>query len=155
MKLTSKENIEVPVEQVFDMLTDFERHERLAMRRGAEVSRTDTQNEPGVGVGWDIVFGFRGKERKMNLEVTGFDRPHEMTLQAKLQGLDSDINIELVALSRKLTRLNVSIEIVPNTLSARLLVQSFKLAKGNIGKRFDARMTTQARDMEERYTRLA
>ncbi|WP_127114611.1 SRPBCC family protein [Shimia sediminis] len=155
MQFTSKENIEVPIEQVFEMLTDFERHERSAMRRGAEVTRTDSLSAPGVGVGWDLVFDFRGKSRQMNLEVTEFDRPYEMTLEARLQGVESTIQLQLVALSKTLTRLNVSTDVRPKTLSARLLVQSLKLAKSNITKRFDKRMATAARDMEDRYGGMA
>lgn len=155
MQFTSKENIEVPIEQVFEMLTDFERHERSAMRRGAEVTRTDRLSAPGVGVGWDLVFDFRGKRRQMHLEVTEFDRPYEMTLEARLQGVESTIQLQLVALSKTLTRLNVSTDVRPKTLSARLLVQSLKLAKSNITKRFDKRMATTARDMEDRYSDMA
>ncbi len=155
MKLTSKENIEVPIEQVFDMLIDFDRHERSAMRRGADILRSDKAGQAGVGVAWDVSFAFRGKARKLALEVVEFDRPYEMTLQAKMQGLDSTISLQLVALSRTLTRLNVSADFTPQTLSARLMVQSFKLAKSSISKRFDSRLADQARDMEDRYTRQA
>ena len=154
MKFSSKENIEVPIEQVFEMLTDFERHERSAMRRGADVSRTDSLSEPGVGVGWDIAFDFRGKRRKMHLEVVEFDRPYEISLEATLQGIDSTINLQLVALSKSLTRFNVTSDIRPKTLSARLLVQSLKLAKANVTKRLDKRMAATARDMEDRYSRM-
>ncbi|WP_372886086.1 SRPBCC family protein [Shimia sp.] len=155
MKLSSKENIEVPIEQVFDMLTDFDRHERSAMRRGAEVQRTDSLGVPGVGSSWNIGFSFRGKDRKAKLAVTEFDRPYEMTLEAEMQGMDSTVNLQLVALSKTLTRLNVTVEMAAQTLSARLMVQSFKLAKGSLSKRFDSRLATQARDMEDRYSRPA
>lgn len=155
MYFAAQENIEVPIDTVFEMLVDFDRHERSAMRRGADVVRTDRLKQPGIGASWDIVFTFRGKKRKLALEVIEFDRPYEMTLYAKLQGLEARINLQLVALSRTLTRLNVSTTITPQTLSARLLVQSFKLAKGNINKRFNQRLATQARDMEERFTKIA
>ncbi|SHJ58639.1 hypothetical protein SAMN05444000_110109 [Shimia gijangensis] len=155
MDFGAQENIDVPIDKVFEMLTDFERHERSAMRRGADVVRTDNLKTPGVGASWKIVFPFRGKDRKLDLEVIEFDHPYDMTLQAKMQGLDARISLQLVALSRTLTRLNVETNLAPQTLSARLLVQSFKLAKGNINKRFNQRLATQARDMEERFTRLA
>lgn len=155
MDFAAQENIDVPIEKVFEMLVDFDRHERSAMRRGADVVRTDSLKQPGIGATWDIVFMFRGKKRKLALEVIEFDRPYEMTLHAKMQGLEARINLQLVALSRTLTRLNVSTTIAPQTLSARLLVQSFKLAKSNINKRFSQRLATQARDMEERFTKLA
>ena len=46
-------------------------------------------------------------------------------------------------------------DLKPQTLSARLLVQSFKLARGTIMKRFDKRLATVARDMEERAAKMA
>lgn len=155
MQFTSKENIEVPIDQVFEMLTEFDRHERSAMRRGAEVTRTDKLTEPGVGARWDVNFDFRGKPREVHLEVVEFDKPYEMTLQTEMQGFDSTINLQLVALSKTLTRLNVTADLSPKTLSARLMVQSLKLAKSNVGKRFDTRLAAHARDMEDRYSRVA
>ena len=51
MKFSTKEDIDAPIDAVFQMLCDFETFERAAMRRGAEVHRTDTKTTPGVGMG--------------------------------------------------------------------------------------------------------
>nr|WP_319947180.1 SRPBCC family protein [uncultured Shimia sp.] len=155
MEFKSKQDLEIPLNDVFDMLSDFDRHERLAMRRGVDIARKDSPRQAGLGTAWDISFLFRGKQRHLDLEVTNFDAPQGLGLQAIMQGLESAISVELVALSRTKTRMNVVAEMKPKTLSARLLVQSFKLARGNINKRFNKRLAAQARDMEARYTQMA
>ena len=37
MKFSTKEDIDAPIDAVFDMLCEFDQFERAAMRRGAEV----------------------------------------------------------------------------------------------------------------------
>lgn len=155
MKFKSKEDLEAPIEKVFEMLADFERHERSALRRGIEIRRNDSSKTPGVGASWEAGFKFRGKDRTAELEVVEFDRPNEIAVEAHMHGLDARVEFVLVALSKTRTRLSVMTDLKPQTLSARLLLQSFKLARGNITKRFDKRLATMARDMEERASKMA
>lgn len=155
MEFTAREDIDVPIEQAFEMVTDFEVFERSALRRGAEVARLDSLTQPGVGAKWNISFEFRGKAREIALEVTEFDRPNEIALHATAQGIQSDIKVELVALSRTRTRLQFWTGLKANTLSARLLLQSLKLARGTLNTRLAKRMKNLRRDMEDRYTRMA
>ena len=42
MRFTTKQDIEAPLDFVYNTMIDFEAWERSAMRRGAEVERTDT-----------------------------------------------------------------------------------------------------------------
>ncbi|KPA21045.1 hypothetical protein shim_29610 [Shimia sp. SK013] len=154
MEFTAREDIDVPIEQVFEMVTDFEVFERSALRRGADVSRLDSLSRAGVGAKWRIAFEFRGKAREVDLEVTGFERPNEIALHGKTQGIESDMKVELVALSRTRTRLQFWSGFTANTLSARLLLQSLKLARGTLNTRLGKRMSNLRRDMEDRYSRM-
>jgi hypothetical protein len=65
------------------------------------------------------------------------------------------MRVDLVALSPARTRLNVDLEITPRNLAGRLLIQSVKLAKGNLSKRFRLRVAEYAMDVEDRRTRIA
>jgi len=80
-----------------------------------------------------------------------YDRPKEMVFECKSEGLLSMMPIELVALSKDRTRMTVVIDIKPLNLSARLLVQSLKLGKASLTKKFKLRVAEFAKSMEERY----
>ncbi|UOA33336.1 hypothetical protein DSM110093_03161 [Sulfitobacter sp. DSM 110093] len=153
MKFSTKEDVEAPIEAVFDMLCDFESFERSAMRRGAEVQRVDTMPKPGVGMTWNAVFPLRGKRRELTLEMVSFDRPNEMVIDSMSQGLAGQMSFELMSLSRNSTRVLVALEIKPLNLSSRLWVQSLKLAKTTLNKKYKERVADYARGMEERHAR--
>lgn len=150
MKFAAKEDVSAPIEQVFDALCDFESFERQAMRRGATLQRTDALTQPGAGMCWQVAFSMRGRKRDLALELVRFESPDEMVFEAKSSGFDGVFSIELIALSRSRTRLSVGLEITPLNLSARLLVQSLKLAKSNLTKRFKVRVADLVRNLEER-----
>lgn len=155
MEFTSREDIEAPIEQVFAVLSDFEGYERQGLRRGAEIRRTDSSREPGVGMAWDVKFRFRDKDREMKIGVSSFDRPNDIAVTLDSSGIDGGLKIELVALSRNRTRMNAVADMQPQTLAARLLIQSLKLARGNLKKRFHNRIADFAQDIEERCKRNA
>ncbi|MTJ05414.1 MAG: SRPBCC family protein [Sediminimonas qiaohouensis] len=154
MKFSTKEDVDAPISKVFDTLADFEMIERAAMRRGVEVQRTDTLSKPGIGASWHAKFNMRGKQREVDIFVPSYDPPNEITMHSQLQGLQSEMKIELVALSRQQTRLSVVANLKPTTLSARLLVQSLKMARTKLNKRFRERVADYARELQERAARL-
>ena len=155
MKFSTREDISAPIDQVFQALCDFEAFERLAMRRGAELRRTDTMTRPGVGMQWHVTYSMRGRERTFDLELTGFDAPNQMIFDAKSSGIDARFTVDLLALSQSRTRMAVALEMSPLNLPARLLVQSLKLAKSTLSKRFKDRVADYARGLEDRLQRMA
>jgi len=61
------------------------------------------------------------------------------------------MTLELAALSKNRTRIMLTFDIKPLNLSARLLVQSLKLAKTTLTKKFKLRVAEFAKDLETRY----
>ncbi len=151
MRFSTREDIEAPIEHVFGAVTDFDGFERQALRRGAEVQRQDTYGKPGIGSEWQLRFAFRGKQRDVNARMTDFDAPNGYRADTTTGGLDGEVSVELVSLSPRRTRMQVAVELSPRTLSARLLVQSLKFAKGNLNKRFSNRVWTFAQTIEEKF----
>ncbi|QFT58695.1 Polyketide cyclase / dehydrase and lipid transport [Sulfitobacter sp. THAF37] len=155
MKFSTKEDVDAPIDAVFEMLSDFESFERSAMRRGAEVQRTDQMKQPGPGMTWRVAFDLRGKRREMDLEMVTYDRPNEMVLESTSPGLLGNMSFEMMPLSRSRTRVLVELEVKPLNLSARLLVQSMRLAKNSLTRKYKLRVAEFARQMEERHSRMA
>ena len=153
MKFSATEDIEAPIDHVYREVTNFAGFERQALRRGASVNRLDGQGPIGTGSSWDVGFKFRGKARRMTATIGVMDPPNSVRVDTVAGGLDGVTQIELLALSRSHTRISVQIELLPKSLSARLVLQSLKLAKSNLTKRFKAKITEFSEDIEERYTK--
>ncbi len=153
MKFVSKEDIEAPIDLVFAQVSDFAALERAALRRGAEVQRTDSLRKPDVGMSWHAAFVARGRQRQLDIRMTEYDPPNGMRIHSVAQGLETDLKLDLVALSRGRTRLSVELDLKPRSISARLLVQSLKLARANLVKKFHLRMADYARELEDRIRR--
>ena len=153
MKFSTKEDLEVPIGDVFDMLSDFEGFERAAMRHGAEISRLGDGTEIGAGLAWRVKATFRGKLRDFNVTLSEFDRPNQMIFDATSNGMKAAFLVELVALSRNRTRMRAELDVRPKTLSARLLMQSAKLARNTLNRRYKTRIAHFAEDLEDRHKR--
>ncbi|MCK0125916.1 SRPBCC family protein [Gelidibacter sp. F2691] len=151
MKIKTHEDIEATIDQVFDALTDFEGFELAALRRGAEIVRTDTLPQPGQGMGWKAKFIYRNRERVADISVEEFDRPNALHVWSKVSGLNVELDAELMSLSRNRTRLTISVDMRPKTIPARLLIQSLKLARGTMLRRFRKRIAEFAATIEARH----
>lgn len=151
MQFSAQEDIEAPIEDVFAMVADFERFERMAVRRGADVRRVSAQGPDCAGATWETSIRIRGKPRHFTIEMTSYDRPSGMHFHASSKGVKGDTSVELLALSRRRTRLSVVMSLSARTLPARLLLQSLKLGQSRIRRQFQSRLSDFAREMEERH----
>ena len=138
MKISGRTDIGAPGDFVFGYLSDFDNWERAALRRGADVTRTDKLKNPA---------NWKGQA----LGVTGLGSATDfltkaLAVKAGLKATD----VTLVSLASKRTRLLAQVEAKPRTLAARLFIQSLKLAKSRVQKRYDTRLDQLARDIEIR-----
>ena len=152
MKFSGREDIDASHEFVWAQLADFGAFERQAMRRGANVQRVDAG--PVVqGSSWKVAFTYRGKERRMKAVMTRLDPPNGLQLETVSSGIDGITQIDLVPLSPTRTRLAMSIDLSAKSLTARLMLQSLKLAKANLSNRFKTRLRDFAQEVEARHRR--
>ncbi len=155
MKMSAQEDIEAPIAFVYEQVTDFPGFERQALRRGAEVVSVESPTALAPGLAWDVSFKLRGKQRKVQIEVTRLDPPNGLVIGSRASTIGGEMVVDLVALSRTRTRMSVAISMEPKTLSGRLMVQSMKLARKTLTRRMRKRLGEYASDMEERHKRIA
>lgn len=155
MQFSSKEDIEATPGEVFALLSDFEGYERAATRRGIDVERLQDTANPAVGMAWNVMFTIRGKPRSAEVTLGTYDKPNVMRFETESQGIDGFLDLELVPLSSRRTRLSVVLNLKPRTMTGRLLIQSLKLAKSSLTKRFKLKVADYARELEDRNRRLA
>ena len=151
MKLSGRTDVQAPVDFVFDAISDVDFWERAALRRGAEVTRTDKLRGIVPGLSWMIRFGWRGRERQMHVVLKQLDRPNVVALEGDSPSVEGGLVLELVALSATRARILVQTTIKPRTLAARLFLQSMRLARGKVNARYDRTLRQLAGVIEQRF----
>lgn len=136
MRFSTRIDTEIPAPGLFDIISNFSRSERVLAARGVSTRRIDPAQEPGTGLGWAVDFDWRGQRRGMRLDVTRFDRPSHVTLDGQSDQFDLSIAMTVVALSRVRSRLLFETEVRPRTMRARLLIQTAKLGKPQLDRRY-------------------
>jgi carbon monoxide dehydrogenase subunit G len=137
MRFAAKEDIGAPLAAVYAALTDFESFERLVLAKGAEVAR---KGGPGVGTTWDLGFRLRGRKRQVTVRLVAAEPPAGLRFAGNSSNLDMVLSVSLVALAQQRTRMNVDFEVTPRTLAARILLQSARLGKARLTRKFQKRV---------------
>jgi uncharacterized protein YndB with AHSA1/START domain len=150
MEFTTREDIEAPIEYVFEHVTDFASFERSIMRRGGDVERV-SGGDAMVGTKWQVKFLLRGAERVVNAEVVAVEAPNAITINVTSKSADATLQVDLVALSPARTRLNVNATAAAKSIPAKLLFQSVKFARAKNKNKFNALVASFADDVETRY----
>lgn len=150
MKFSSREDLEAEAPFIFDQLTDFSGFEHMARRRGVQSKRLDALQEIGPGMSWDIGFRFRGKPRTLILDLTRYERPECLEFTGESGSFNLVATVTVVALSPKRCRIIAELELRPRSLGARLMLQSARLGKGALTRKFAERVQLLARELEAR-----
>lgn len=151
MQFTSRTDIEAPLAFVYETLSDFEGWERAALRRGADVTRSDSLRSPGPGMAWTVAFRFRGKDRRLALKLTELEPNARMACSGKGKMFEGEGALAMVSLAPNRTRLVVHVDARPLSLGARLVLQSVKLARGKVQTGLNKRLAALAADIEQRH----
>ena len=140
MQFSHRIDKDLPADTLFDAASDFNRIERMLLRRGVSVTRVGEVADAAQA--WDIAFDWRGQRREVRLVLVQFDRPEKMVLTGRSDPFDLKINLSVVALSRQKSRLSFVMEAKPRNMRARLTIQTAKLGRAQLNRKFAKKISS-------------
>ena len=93
------------------------------------------------------MFEYRGRDRRATVQLSEFSAPERMLFLVTNSALNTRLDITISALSKTQSRFQVTAVLEPKSLTARLLVQSMKLARSKYNKRFQKRVAEVASEL--------
>ena len=151
MEFSAEHDIRAPIDFVYAQITDFAALETYIMSAGAFVERTDELDEFGPGLCWWIEGNLRGKQRVIDIELKEVTEQEALVYELRSKDLTTQMLIDVISLDRTTTRLSCRIQPEAHSISARLILQSARLAQKTLEKRLKKRLNTYGDSLEERY----
>ena len=138
------------MERVYELLTDFDHYERQAIRRGVDIRRVEAGSAGASGLAWEARFNLRGRQREVRLDLVRQLPPSGLSFAAVSQGISATMDVDLIALSSRRTRLTAVLKVEPRTFSARLVLQPIRLSQRKMTRRYRSRVSDFAKILEGR-----
>ncbi|MBF9032714.1 hypothetical protein HKCCE2091_00535 [Rhodobacterales bacterium HKCCE2091] len=149
MKIKVSQDAEAPADRVFAAITDADRIEAVLRGRGVRIDRVGGWTELGPGVAWEGEGEVRGRRREIAARVVAMVPGRSLELEARIGGLRVAQEILLVPLGHRVTRIGSVTDLRPDSLGARLFVQSLKLARPRVLARMQARLAAEVARVEK------
>ncbi len=153
MKFKVSEDVDAPADVTFARFTDFRGVEAEALGRGATLSRVANWHAPAQGCAWRGTVKIRGRSRPITAEIAEFLPPQRCEIQTTIGGMEAVYEITFLELRPDMTRVQIVMDLSASTLSARLALQTLKLARGRVMQRLQGLQARQGNLAEEDYRR--
>lgn len=153
MKFKVSEDVDAPADITWARFTEFSGIEAEAKGRGAELARAGNWSTPEVGCAWRGTVKVRGRVRPLTSEITALDSPDRCEVTTVIGGMEAVYEMTFLPLRPDMTRVQVTLDLSANTLSARLALQTLKLARGRVMQRLQGMLARQGNLAEEDYRR--
>ena len=153
MKFKVSEDVDAPQEMVWARFTDFSGFEEDARGRGAILNRVGNWTQTVQGVEWRGEVTVRGKSRPITAKVTQLVPQELCIVDSRIGGMNCHQEIIFVPLSTTVTRVALMLDLSADTLTARLLLQTMKLARGLVLQTLQGVLARQGNAVEAAYRR--
>lgn len=153
MKFKVSEDVDAPADLTWARFTDFSGIEADALGRGADLARVGNWTDPAAGCGWRGSAKIRGRVRPVTAEITTLADPETCEIATTVGGMEAVYEMTFLELRPNMTRVQVVLDLSANTLSARLALQTLKLARGRVMQRLQGLLARQGNLAEDDYRR--
>ncbi|CTQ33716.1 SRPBCC family protein [Jannaschia rubra] len=148
MKFVATEDISAPIDRVWSRVSDIEGFEMRLRSRVDGLTRTPP-GPPAEGTTWTGRADVMGKKREMKVVLGQMQAPARLEAEAATDGMAVTLDVELAELGPRLTRMTVTTEARARSLTARLMLQSAKMARQSMAKRYRTRVADFAAKVEK------
>ena len=152
MRFKAIETVNAPIDAVFDDFTDIRRIERELTDHGVGLERLDGDTGLVPGAAWHTVVHVRGRRRDADAQLVAVERPNLLRLEGKSGGMLMETNLEFDAIGPQTTEVEIVVNLRARSMSAKLLLSSFRLARARIVRGMRARVSKAARACEARIS---
>jgi hypothetical protein len=155
MKFLVSQDVEAPLSIVWARFTDFGSLEADLRARGATLSRIGDWTATAEGVEWRGEAMVNGKTRALTARVTRLTPEALCLIDSRIGGVACRYEMRFTPRATEATSVDLALELSADTLSARLVVQSLKLARGQVVQRLQAILARQGKAAEAAHRRQA
>jgi hypothetical protein len=155
MQFKASETVTGGIDAVFAAISDLAHYERKALDAGLAVRRLDKLPAPAPGMQWEVPFRAKGRDRVAEVELVRRDAPTRMRFEGRVQGLLFEADLDCRVLDADATEVTVTTKLRAKSITAKVLLQSMKLARSTLNKRYRKRVRKALRELEDRLQQSA
>lgn len=129
MKIGASRDFKRARGKVFDSFADPAQMDKVFGEQGANLRR---EGPGGPGTVWhlDVVSG--GKTRPMVITLVDMEKSEAMRMRVTSEMVDADVAFAFADLPERGCQVSAEIDLAPRTLTARVAIQTLRLAKGKV-----------------------
>lgn len=151
MKFKVAEDVDAPLDFVYSRMADFSRLEDEIRGRGAELRREGNWTQAAEERAWKGSVTVRGKPRRIDAVIGHMAENDTILVESKVGGMDCSYEMTFYEMSPTITRIAKVLELKPNSLSARLIIQTLKLARGRVLQKMTGSLVRRGNEIEADY----
>lgn len=147
MKLISSEVYPVSAATAYARLTDFEALTHAMRANHIKVIWFRAGWPDGSETKWKLAFGFKGVHREVLAQITRVDKGHSYVVETDSDGVQAQVSVAVAAAEEGKARVTYTVDLSGQTVAARVMVQSLRLARGTLQDKLHGRLVGLTREL--------